>query len=183
MRAARRALSEEKCKEGSVDIIAVDRNFIRGLNLRFRGKDKPTDVLAFDLRGTSDKNHAGNFIPHPVSPKGRTGGIPLHESKRVKPWSFIGDVFICPDIAKEYIDSVLSGKASALLKKSSRKELITNELCLYAVHGILHLLGYSDKTPKAKKNMFKRQEEILIDAQNAPKIIPTRSRKLSSLEI
>lgn len=138
LRVAKRALSEEQCSAGSVDIIAVDRNFIRGLNLRFRGKDKATDVLAFDLRGPSDKSHAENFI---------------------------GDVFICPDVAKEHVDSVLSGKAAVILKKAAMKEFITNELCLYAVHGILHLLGYSDKTPRAKKDMFKRQEEILIQTK------------------
>jgi probable rRNA maturation factor len=130
LKAARRALGLKSC-----DIIVVDRKFIRGLNLRFSGKDKPTDVLAFDSRDPSDKSRVENFI---------------------------GDVFICSDIAREHIDSVLHGRRKALLKKPTRKELITNELCLYAVHGILHLLGYSDKTPKAKKGMFKIQEEILI---------------------
>lgn len=36
------------------------------------------------------------------------------------------------------------------------------ELCRYVVHGILHLTGYDDLTPKDKKRMWKRQEEILI---------------------
>jgi len=31
---------------------------------------------------------------------------------------------------------------------------------LYIIHGIMHLLGYEDNTPAAKKKMFKKQGEI-----------------------
>lgn len=35
------------------------------------------------------------------------------------------------------------------------------ELSRYLIHGTLHLLGYDDKKPAARKKMFKRQEAIL----------------------
>jgi probable rRNA maturation factor len=38
---------------------------------------------------------------------------------------------------------------------------IADELDLLAVHGILHLLGYDDQTPRKRGKMWKRQEEIL----------------------
>ncbi len=38
---------------------------------------------------------------------------------------------------------------------------IADELDLLAVHGILHLLGYDDATPRARARMWRRQEEIL----------------------
>ena len=38
---------------------------------------------------------------------------------------------------------------------------IRDELELLTVHGILHLLGYDDLTPRARARMWKRQSEIL----------------------
>jgi probable rRNA maturation factor len=36
---------------GEVSVALVDPGVIRGLNLRFRGKDEPTDVLSFEVDG------------------------------------------------------------------------------------------------------------------------------------
>ena len=38
---------------------------------------------------------------------------------------------------------------------------IADELDLLAVHGILHLFGYDDRTPRKRAQMWQRQEEIL----------------------
>lgn len=38
---------------------------------------------------------------------------------------------------------------------------IADEIDLLAVHGILHLLGYDDVTPRKRTKMWKRQAEIL----------------------
>lgn len=38
---------------------------------------------------------------------------------------------------------------------------IREEACRYAVHGVLHLLGYDDHAPLQKKRMWKKQEKIL----------------------
>lgn len=38
------------------------------------------------------------------------------------------------------------------------------ELCLYAVHGILHLSGYDDKTPTQRIRMQNKAEKILENA-------------------
>ena len=35
------------------------------------------------------------------------------------------------------------------------------ELMLYIVHGLLHVIGYDDTTPKAAEKMYARQEELL----------------------
>lgn len=35
------------------------------------------------------------------------------------------------------------------------------ELCRYVAHGILHLTGYDDLTPREKKKMWHRQEQVL----------------------
>jgi probable rRNA maturation factor len=36
------------------------------------------------------------------------------------------------------------------------------EILLYCIHGLLHLLGYDDLSPRARKQMNKRQTELLL---------------------
>ncbi len=60
---------------------------------------------------------------------------------------YLGDIIISYQIAK------------ANARKAGWKT--SDELCLLVVHGILHLLGYDDTTPRAKRKMWKRQREIL----------------------
>lgn len=61
--------------------------------------------------------------------------------------SLQGDVFICPQVAvdnaKEYGTTPLK------------------ETTLYVIHGILHLLGYDDKSPSKIKVMRKKEEELM----------------------
>jgi len=42
-----------------------------------------------------------------------------------------------------------------------RKEPVQKELDLYLVHGILHLLGYDDEKPGARKKMRAKEKELL----------------------
>jgi probable rRNA maturation factor len=64
-----------------------------------------------------------------------------------KPRPYIGDVVISYD------------RARAQAKAAGWR--IADELDLLAVHGILHLLGYDDLTPRPRARMWKRQHEIL----------------------
>ena len=58
-----------------------------------------------------------------------------------------GEIVICSDIAaKEAADRNISFDA---------------ELTLYAVHGLLHLLGYDDEMPQQRERMHRREREIL----------------------
>lgn len=41
------------------------------------------------------------------------------------------------------------------------KHSIVHEVLILIIHGILHLTGYEDTTPRQKKKMFSRQEMIL----------------------
>jgi rRNA maturation RNase YbeY len=38
---------------------------------------------------------------------------------------------------------------------------VDNELARVLIHGILHCVGYSDKTPKDKQVMRKKEDELL----------------------
>ena len=52
--------------------------------------------------------------------------------------------------------SIDTAKRNAQIYHTSLKK----EVMLYIIHGILHLCGYDDTTQKAKRKMFKKQEEI-----------------------
>jgi len=94
---------------------------IRELNRRFRGVDRPTDVISFR-----------NDIS-----AGRHGGLPL----------------LVGDIAINVHQAVLQAKK---MRHSTRREMR-----LLLIHGILHLLGYTDYESRPRRRMFKRQNALL----------------------
>lgn len=59
---------------------------------------------------------------------------------------FLGDIIISVDAAR---------RQARDFKTTKKKELV-----LYLIHGLLHLLGYDDETPKEAEKMKRRQEEI-----------------------
>ena len=59
----------------------------------------------------------------------------------------LGDVIISVETAQAQADKLGRG--------------IGRELCLYLVHGILHLNGYDDREKGNKKKMFARQRKIM----------------------
>ena len=58
----------------------------------------------------------------------------------------LGEVFVCPKVALEYTRGIHPFK----------------ETILYVIHGILHLLGYDDLSPKDKRGM-RRMEKKCMD--------------------
>lgn len=62
-------------------------------------------------------------------------------------YCFLGEVFICPEVASEYAEK--------------HKSEYFQELTLYLVHGILHLLGFKDSTAQERKKMRRKEKECL----------------------
>ncbi len=62
---------------------------------------------------------------------------------------------------RPYIGDVVVSYDRARVQARAARWRIADELDLLAVHGILHLLGYDDLTPRKRGQMWKRQEEIL----------------------
>lgn len=65
---------------------------------------------------------------------------------------FLGEVLICPRTALNYID-VNGGE-------------LYNEITLYMVHGILHLLGYDDIEKRDQKIMRTKEKELMDHLAN-----------------
>jgi len=79
--------------------------------------------------------------------KGSTDVITFDYTDASRPKLLAGEVFVCLD--------------EALAQGLQFRVTWQNELIRYAVHGILHLSGFDDKTAAARKNM-KREENRLI---------------------
>ena len=65
------------------------------------------------------------------------------------------------DRPRPYIGDIVISYDRARVQAKAAGWRIADELDLLAVHGILHLLGYDDLTPRKRNQMWKRQQEIL----------------------
>jgi len=97
----------------------TDTATVQRLNRRYRGYDKPTDVLAFP----ADE-------------------VDLETGAR-----YLGDVVIAYPVA------------AAQARQGGHR--VEDELVLLTVHGVLHLLGYDDEEPAARRRMWAIQTRIL----------------------
>jgi probable rRNA maturation factor len=124
---ARHALDAEKVGEGTeLSVLYVSLDHMQQLNKRYAGNDYATDVLAFPLMEEDDEDEGHQLL---------------------------GDVVICPHVAKE--------NASKLGHE------IAVELDTLLVHGTLHLLGYDHQNDLDKKKMDERMAEVLASFETA----------------
>ena len=65
---------------------------------------------------------------------------------------------------RELLGDVVISTQRAVEQAKKYKKDVTEELCLYVVHGILHLLGYDDIAPGNRRRMEKKQEKLLETA-------------------
>ncbi len=69
------------------------------------------------------------------------------KKKKGKDFHLLGEVFICPRTAMNYA------------KKMGKNPY--DELTLYLVHGLLHLIGYDDISEEERKKMRKQEKKCL----------------------
>lgn len=76
--------------------------------------------------------------------------------------AFGGEVegFVSPPEQPQLRDIVISYPRAAS-QAQERGHSVAQEIDLLFLHGLLHLLGYEDETPKKKVRMWARQEEVL----------------------
>lgn len=66
-----------------------------------------------------------------------------------------------PAAARNYLGDIVISYDRARTQARDAGWRIADELEFLAVHGILHLLGYDDTTPRQRARMWKRQAKIL----------------------
>jgi probable rRNA maturation factor len=133
---ARRALALEQVVAAEISVAFVDDLEIREINRAFLNHDFPTDVISFMLDGDGCHNQAG-----------ARGTVRRGAGRTID-----GEIIISADTA---------ARNAAELGTTAEYEL-----GLYLVHGLLHLCGYDDLTPREKRLMRRREAEILREATN-----------------
>lgn len=116
---ARATLRHEHTRNALVSIALVDRPTIARMNRTHLGHSGPTDVISFGFARA-------------------TASDPV-----------IGDIYICPDVAR------------ANAKAHGRG--VREELARLVVHGVLHVLGYDHPEDESREEspMWQRQERLL----------------------
>jgi len=125
-------LTLEQVARAELSVAIVDDGEIHDVNRRFLGHDYPTDVISFLLDSATITKDRGAA--------GRT--IRRGAGKRID-----GEIVISAETARRW--SVRFGNSPE------------RELELYLVHGLLHLCGYDDLTPREKRLMRRREAEAL----------------------
>lgn len=109
----------------------VDTPTICDLHAKFFDDPSPTDCISF----------------------------PMEDDPENSDYPILGDVFVCPQTAKEYV--------------ADTGQDVYEETTLYVVHGILHLLGYDDIEEGDEKEMrtaekrcmdMLKQKDLLLKA-------------------
>lgn len=65
---------------------------------------------------------------------------------------------------------------TALSQAAKFRRTAAEELCLYLIHGILHLEGYDDQQPEERKRMWRRQRRIMdkMLSEEIQRLLPER---------
>ena len=114
-----------------MSVTLMDNEHIHEINKKYRGVDKPTDVISFAIE-EDDRDEVPIILP-----EDEEFDIPKN----------IGDIMVSMDKVKE--------QAEYLGHSEDR------ELGFLVVHGFLHLNGYDHMKEEDEKEMFGLQREIL----------------------
>lgn len=116
-------------KRAELEISLVDEAEMTRLHEEWMDEAGPTDVLSFPM---------DELRPNELS---ENDEVPV----------VLGDVVICPDVARRQGDTAGHG--------------MEHELRILLVHGILHLLGFDHLEPEEEAEMFALQGKIVQDWQ------------------
>lgn len=131
------ALKYEGCPyEAEVNVVVTDNEEIRALNRQYREMDVPTDVLSFpmlEFETPSDFSHVEDDYEDCFNPE--TGELML------------GDIILSAEKIREQAESYGHSQ--------------TRELAFLVAHSMLHLCGYDHVEEAGRKEMERKQREIL----------------------
>ncbi|MGH8024359.1 MAG: rRNA maturation RNase YbeY [Limisphaerales bacterium] len=134
-------LAELEFDQADLGVVLLGVKEMASLNERFLGHTGPTDVITFDYRNFDSKVPAGRdaIRRHPAVRQPKREKRPAQDCPR-------GEIFICVPEAERQARAFGTGWKSEIIR--------------YFIHGVLHLSGYDDLQPAARKRM-KREENRL----------------------
>lgn len=110
-----------------LSVMLVEVKAMTDLHVRYMGEEGPTDVLAFPQDDVFEQSWS--------------------ESAEEDPATLLGDVVICPEVARR--------------QAAAAGHSVERELQVLCTHGILHLLGYDHAEPAEEREMWKLQNSLL----------------------
>lgn len=139
-----KTIESKRKKTGDISFVFCSDVFLLEMNKEYLNHDTYTDIITFDYSSQDlAKNNSRFSTPLEVTPK-RANPKAIKTSAPIS-----GDIFISVDRVQENAD------------KFSKS--FEDELHRVIIHGVLHLLGYKDKTKIAKAEMTK-QEDLCLKA-------------------
>jgi len=126
---------------GEVALVLTGDRTVRPLNARYRGKDRPTDVLSFP---GPCAEHVGSRRP------GRASGV------------------LCPacEEGTEGLGDILISVEAAERNARGLGRTLHQELDVLALHGFLHVLGYDHETDDGTMDRLERRlRQRLLNAR------------------
>ncbi len=80
---------------------------------------------------------------------------------------YLNHDYVTDVIAFPFDEDELAGEIYVCVEQAKRQAQeynvsLRNELLRLAVHGLLHLIGYDDKTDDLRKKMFEKQEKYIL---------------------
>jgi probable rRNA maturation factor len=126
--------------DAELSMLFVDETAMAELNLRFLGREGPTDVLAFPI---DDDVYEGGRLPDSLGPAGPADDLEPSDLP-----TLLGDIVVCPAVARR--------------NAPNHAGTYEDEMALLVVHGILHLLGM-DHADEEEATVMERREQELLD--------------------
>jgi len=130
-------VAQEAGADVEMGLVIATKERVQQLNKSYRGKDEPTDVLAFSML-PGEQILGADFPPFVIPPDGV-----LH----------LGEVII--------------SYPQAVIQAGEHQHSIKKEIAILIIHGVLHLLGYEHDKPEPKHRMRAREAEILSCIEGA----------------
>jgi len=114
-----------------LSLVIASQERVQELNRTYRGKDEPTDVLAFSMLPAEEK-------PGADSPP-----------------------FVTPPDGVLHLGEVIVSYPQAVIQAGEHQHSVEKEIAILLIHGMLHLLGYEHDEPEPESDMRAREAEIL----------------------
>jgi probable rRNA maturation factor len=114
-----------------LSLVIAGQERVQQLNRSYRGKDEPTDVLAFSM--LPGKEMSGTESPP----------------------------FVAPPDGVLHLGEVIISYPQALIQAEEHHHSLKREVAILIIHGVLHLLGYEHDKPELERQMRAREAEVL----------------------
>jgi probable rRNA maturation factor len=134
-----------------LSVVLVDTEAMTALHQQWMDMPGPTDVMAFPMDGAEPADTRAERTD-PSAPPATDEGVAA---------AMLGDVVLCPAVAKEQADA--AGHS------------LESELHLLCTHGVLHLLGYDHGDAEEEREMFELQSRLLAEWARATGRAPIRT--------